>query len=168
MIILVSRLGLSGETAWDIVREGGEVKYYGFGLDGIVDKSGNWVDEDGILIFDDTLYGLECEIQREKGKVVFGGSRLSDRLELDRKFMYEFAEKIGLDVPEWKPFKSIKDGIAFLRNAKGKWVFKPSGKISDIKELTHIGEWDELIGFMKWVYTRYGNFEYILQKFVDG
>jgi len=94
--------GLIGDIAWQVSKEGHEVRYYikdqkeaDIG-DGFVAKSENpekdaeWAD---IIIFDDTLgQGEKAHALRAQGKKVIGGSAYSDRLEDDRSFGQEAQE----------------------------------------------------------------------------
>ena len=82
--------GLIGDIAWQVSKEGHEVRYYikdqkeADIADGFVAKSENpekdaeWAD---IIVFDDTLgQGEKAHALRAQGKKVIGGSAYSDRL----------------------------------------------------------------------------------------
>ena len=168
---IISRDDIAEGLVYDLWREGVGVYYHGknryvfSGMDGIV-KTKNYEDVD-YYIFDDTLFGLQIEKMRKDGKAVVGGNRIGDKLELDRFYFYEQMKKIGVNVPETHAFKTISDGIDFLKEQDGKWVFKPSGKWSDEKSLTYIG--DDLVEFMENLRKTQGDkHDYVLQKFING
>src|SRR5215471_16174081 len=94
-----SLTGLIGDIAWQVSKEGHEVRYYMWDekerdiADGFVAKSDNleedteWAD---IVIFDDTLgQGEKAQQVRAMGKKVVGGTPYTDRLEDDRSFGQE-------------------------------------------------------------------------------
>jgi phosphoribosylamine--glycine ligase len=101
--LFVSLTGLISDIAWQVSKEGHEVRYFigdkkerDIG-DGFVAKSKDWekdVDWADILIFDDTLgQGEKAQALRQQGKKVIGGTPYSDRLEDDRSFGQEELKK---------------------------------------------------------------------------
>ncbi len=148
--LIVSHESLSGDLAWQIQKEGNEVRcsiksptdidVY----DGILEKITDWkkeIDWADIIIFDDTGFGTIADKLRKEGKLVVGGSEYTDRLEEDREFGQEEAKKGGMNIlPQWN-FSNLDDAIVFLQNNPGRYVLKPSGIIgSDQKALLFIAE----------------------------
>ena len=143
--LFVSPESLNGDLAWQIKKEGHEVKV-SFEreqdqdvYDGLLEKVKNWkefVDWADIIVFDDIGYGKEADELRAKGKPVVGGSKYTDKLEEDREFGQNEMKKFGLSVlPHWD-FESFDEAIEFVRNNPGRYVFKPSGFLmSDQKVL---------------------------------
>lgn len=171
---IISRADISGGLVWDMIRDGVEVHYNGvnkdmFGGFPLFVRSKGYDDVD-YYIFDDTMFGVQIEKMRKDGKYVVGGNKYGDRLELDRKFFFEEMKNIGVNVPNSVDFSKVSDGIDWLDGKDGRYVFKPSGKISDIKSLTYVSkDVDDLIDFMVWVKEKYGdNIEYVLQEYIDG
>ncbi|MGB6449813.1 MAG: hypothetical protein WBE92_03595, partial [Steroidobacteraceae bacterium] len=92
--LFVSLIGLISDIAWQVAKEGHEVKYYIRDekdrdiADGFVPKVEDWereVDWADVIVFDDTLgQGAIAEELRRKGKLVVGGTAYTDRLEDDR------------------------------------------------------------------------------------
>jgi phosphoribosylamine---glycine ligase len=89
--LFVSLSGLIGDIAWQVLKEGHDVRYYidnekGRDIaDGFVPKSKDW-EKDAkwadIVVFDDTLgQGARTQALRKEGKPVIGGSEYTDRLE---------------------------------------------------------------------------------------
>ena len=97
--LFVSLTGLVGDIAWQVLKEGHEVRYF-IGdpeekdiADGFVPKTDDWekdVDWADVIVFDDTLgQGEKAVAMRAKGKAVVGGTPYTDRLEDDRSFGQE-------------------------------------------------------------------------------
>jgi hypothetical protein len=106
--LFVSLTGLISDIAWQVSKEGHEVRYF-IGdkkerdiADGFVAKSKDWekdVDWADIIIFDDTLgQGEKAQALRKQGKKVIGGTPYSDRLEDDRSFGQEELKKAGVNI----------------------------------------------------------------------
>src|SRR3989338_1228683 len=80
--LFVSLESLSGDLAWQIKKEGHEVKAYIKAksdldvYDGFIDKVENWeehIDWADIIIFDDVEFGVVAERLRKKGKLDYIG-----------------------------------------------------------------------------------------------
>jgi len=144
---------LSGDLAWQIKKEGHNVKFYTQNpedkevADGFVDKVDDWekeVDWADVIIFDDVLgQGAKAQKLREKGKFVIGGTEYTDRLEDDRAFGQEELKKAGVSIIPYKEFRSFDEAIEFVKQNPIKYVIKPSGETGNIKGLLFIGEEDD-------------------------
>jgi phosphoribosylamine---glycine ligase len=103
--LFVSYDALISDIAWQVVKEGNEVKYWVREEDsadvaeGMVPKIKDWRKEVSwadVIVFDDVLgMGAWAEEMRKKGKAVVGGSPYADRLEDDRTFGQEELKKTG-------------------------------------------------------------------------
>ena len=92
--LFVSISGLISDIAWQVAKEGHEVRYCIEDekerdiADGFVPKVRDWqgeVDWADVIVFDDTLgQGEKAQALRAKGNVVIGGTAYTDRLEDDR------------------------------------------------------------------------------------
>ena len=101
--LFVSYDGLINDIAWQVVKEGHDVKYWIRDeeiqdvADGFVPKTKSWEKQIGwadIIVFDDVLgMGTWAEDVRKKGKLVVGGSPYTDMLEDDRSFGQEELKK---------------------------------------------------------------------------
>src|ERR1700732_5529939 len=97
--LFVSLSGLIGDIAWQILKEGHDVRYYIDNekerdiADGFVPKSLDWEKDASwadIIVFDDTLgQGAKAQALRAAGKPVIGGAEYTDRLEEPRYFGQE-------------------------------------------------------------------------------
>lgn len=144
---------LTGDLAWQIVKEGHNVKLYTEDpadkevADGFVPKVDDWEKEiewADCIIFDDVLgQGAKAKKLREQGKLVIGGTPYTDRLEDDRAFGQEELKKHGIPIIPYKDFTSFDEAIDFIRGNPGKYVIKPSGQAQNIKSLLFIGEEDD-------------------------
>src|SRR3989344_2395569 len=136
--LFISHEALSGDLAWKVQNEGHEVKCWiaeaTDEYDGVLTKvGGNWkdhIDWADVVVFDDTGFGKEADVLRKAGKAVVGGSEYSDKLEMSREFGQSEMRRLGmLTLPSWD-FSNYDDAIKFITENPGRYVFKPSGKVS--------------------------------------
>jgi len=148
--LFVSWESLSGDLAWQIKKEGNEVKVFikkdsdKDVYDGFLEKVDDWknfVDWADVVIFDDVGFGKEADELRKKGKLVIGGSIYTDKLEESREFGQEEMKRVGmLTLPHWN-FSDHDAAIKFIEENPGRYVYKPSGFVpSDSKGLLFLGK----------------------------
>lgn len=141
---------LSGDLAWQIQKEGHEVKMYFKSpddrdvYDGFLEKVDDWKQHSDwaeVVVFDDVGFGAHADSLRKAGKLVVGGSAYTDKLEEDRQFGQLEMKRVGmLTLPHWD-FERFDEAIAFLKANPGRYVWKPSGNTpSDMKGLLFLGE----------------------------
>lgn len=150
--LFVSIDALINDIAWQVVKEGHDVKYFIKNkgakdiADGFVPKTDDWkkeVDWADIVIFDDVLgQGELAQKLRKKGKLVIGGTAYTDRLEDDRTFGQEELKKYGVGIIPYQEFGSFDDAIEYVQKNPSKYVIKPSGEAQNIKRLLFVGEED--------------------------
>jgi len=151
--LFVSWESLSGDLAWQVQKEGNEVKafiqasddkdvYDGFLVK--VEDWKEWKDWADVIVFDDVGFGRVADSLRKEGKLVVGGSAYTDMLEHDREFGQLEMKAVGMNVlPHWN-FSDFEEALKFLRENPGRYVFKPSGNISsDQKGILFIGQEDD-------------------------
>jgi len=148
--LFVSLSGLIGDIAWQVLKEGHEVRYF-IGAasehdiaDGFVPKTDDWegdVDWADIVVFDDTLgQGERAQRLRQQGKPVVGGTPYTDRLEDDRSFGQEELKKAGINILPYREFDNFDDAIAFVKESPARYVLKPSGEAQNVKRRLFVGE----------------------------
>ena len=148
--LFVSFESLSGDLAWQIKKEGHEVKVFIENpddkdvYDGFLEKVEDWkkfTDWADIVIFDDIGFGDKADSLRLSGKLVVGGSKYTDKLEEDREFGQNEMKRVGMPIlPHWD-FVDFDSAINFSNNNPGRYVFKPSGTIaSDQKGILFLGQ----------------------------
>lgn len=152
--LVVSFEGLAADLAWQLVKEGHDVKMHITNSedkdvgDGFIQKIDNWkqhIDWSDCIIFDDVGFGKTADRLRKKGKLVVGGSEYTDRLENDREFGQYQMKLAGMDVlPHWD-FDNFENAIEFLKTTPGRYVFKISGVSTDsyLRSFLFIGEEDD-------------------------
>lgn len=148
--LFVSLDALIGDIAWQVVKEGHNVKYYIENpeekevVDGFVPKVDIWeneIDWADVVIFDDVLgQGTKAKKLRDQGKFVIGGTPYTDGLEDDRTFGQEELKKAGISIIPYRDFTSFDDAINFVRENPNQYVIKPSGQVQNIKGLLFVGE----------------------------
>jgi phosphoribosylamine---glycine ligase len=151
--LFVSLSSLIGDIAWQVLKEGHEVRYYIEApkerdiADGFVPKSSDW-EEDAdwadAIVFDDTLgQGEKAQALRAKGKKVIGGTAYTDRLEDDRSFGQEELKRAGVSIIPYREFESFDEAIEHVAQNPGRYVIKPSGEAQNVKRRLFVGEEDD-------------------------
>ena len=146
------------DLAWQIHREGHDVKYYieaekdrEIG-DGFVPKTDDWrteVEWADVIIFDDIWVGSEvgtgqlAQELREEGHAVVGGSPNTDRLEEDRGYAMEILEDHGVNTIDHREFYDFEDGITYVQKNPAPYVIKPLGEVQNVKRLLYVGRDDD-------------------------
>ncbi|MBU0978876.1 MAG: phosphoribosylamine--glycine ligase [Patescibacteria group bacterium] len=151
--LFVSYDALITDTAWQVVKEGHHVKYsvddkksQDVGI-GFVPRTKNWraeVDWADVIVFDDVLgHGILAEKLRQKGKLVVGGTKYTDRLEDDRSFGQNELKKHGIKILPYQEFNYFDDAIDYVKANPNSYVIKPSGDAQNYKKLLFVGQEDD-------------------------
>jgi phosphoribosylamine---glycine ligase len=151
--LFVSLSGLISDIAWQVAKEGHEVKYCiaaekekDIG-DGFVAKCDDWeaeIDWADVIVFDDTLgQGARAQALRARGKLVVGGTEYTDRLEDDRGFGQEELRKAGINILPYRAFENFDDAIAYVKENPDRYVIKPSGEAGNVKRRLFVGDEDD-------------------------
>ncbi len=181
--LFASLSGLIGDIAWQVSKEGHEVRYYIEAekerdiADGLVGKSTDW-EKDAtwadIVVFDDTLgQGTRAQNLRAGGKPVIGGTPYTDNLEDDRTFGQEELKKAGVTIIPYQEFDSFDPAIEFVKKNPDRYVIKPSGEAQNVKRRLFVGEEEDgidVIGMLE-AYKRAFSEEikvFQLQRRVNG
>ena len=151
--LFVSITGLISDIAWQVAKEGHEVRYCIEDekerdiADGFVPKVRDWereVDWADVIVFDDTLgQGEKAQALRAKGKFVVGGTPYTDRLEDDRSFGQEELKKEGINIVSYRDFDNFDDAIAYVKQNPERYVIKPSGTAANVKRRLFVGDEDD-------------------------
>jgi phosphoribosylamine--glycine ligase len=151
--LFVSLSGLIGDIAWQVLKEGHEVRYFIKSekeqdvAEGFVPKSADWerdVDWADVIVFDDTLgQGAQAHALRTRGKAVVGGTAYTDRLEDDRSFGQEELRQAGVNILPYREFADFDTAIAYVRENPERYVIKPSGEAQNVKRRLFVGEEDD-------------------------
>ena len=92
------------------------------------------------IIFDDGEMGEIADQARKDGKVVWGGSEISDRMEMERGYGQKIFKEIGMTTIPSKEFKNVEEARSFVASNPKRYVVKPSGTIQNEKALTYCGK----------------------------
>ncbi|MEJ2257034.1 MAG: phosphoribosylglycinamide synthetase C domain-containing protein [Woeseiaceae bacterium] len=151
--LFVSLDALISDIAWQVHREGNEVRYYIASeserdiADGFVPKVDDWeshVDWADVIVFDDVMgQGEKAAALRATGKHVVGGTAYTDRLEDDRTFGQEELKKHGVSIIPFQEFTDFDAAIEHVRAHPSAYVIKPSGEAQNIKRLLFVGQEDD-------------------------
>jgi len=181
--LFVSLESLSGDLAWQLTKEGHQVKAYiksktdADVYNGFIEKIDNWEshkDWADVIVFDDVEFGEIADKLRKNGKLIIGGSKYTDELEMDRDFGQSEMKKYGINIlPQWQ-FSNYDEAVEFIEKNPERYVFKPSGNTPSAgKGLLFIGQEEdgkdllELLRQNKSVWTKKVPV-FQLQKFVSG
>lgn len=180
--LFVTFESLSADLAWQLKKEGHDVKMYCHGQGekdvglGFFEKVDEWEplkDWADVIVFDDIGFGNKAEQLRNEGKVVVGGSTYTDKLELDREFGQSELNSVGVEVlPSWN-FTSFDEAIEFVKKNPDRYVLKPSGKAQSEKELLFIGQevdGKDVLQVLEHYRTNWSKKikEFQMQKFAEG
>ena len=180
--LFVSIDALIGDLAWQVKKEGHEVKYFIENKEqkdvcnGFVDKCDSWKENKDwadVIIFDDFGFGKEADELRKAGKMVVGGSVYTDKLEMDREFGQQELDAVGISIiPRWN-FTSFDEAAEFIKKSPERYVLKPSGMAQNEKELLFVGQeedgkdiWEMLHRYKKVWGKQIKEFQ--LQKYISG
>lgn len=143
-ILFVSKDLSSGDLAYRLQNEGNDVRVFvndkdqHCNLAGIIKKTTdwkkelNWVDKDGLIVFDSTGYGKTQDALRNEGYSVVGGSYGGDQLEDVRQYGQKILTTCGIKMVPSICLNSCKKAIEFLQKNEGPWVIKQNGHISKL------------------------------------
>jgi len=180
--LFVTNESLSADLAWQLKKEGHEVKMFCHGQAekdvglGFIEKIDEWEpfkDWADVILFDDIGFGTKAEQLRTEGKSVFGGSPYTDKLELDREFGQSELNLVGVDIlPSWN-FTEFDKAIEFVKTNPDRYVLKPSGKAQNEKELLFIGQEADGKDVLEVLEHYRANWskkikEFLIQKYAEG
>ena len=149
-ILFVSGELIGSAICQKLHREGNEIKLYIHKsdwkncLDGIIPKVKNWrkeldwVGKDGLIVFDDVIFGHEQDELRKLGYRVVGGTELADKLENERNHFCEILNKYDIKTLPSYDFHYADEAIRFVKKNPGRWVVKQNSHVSS---LNYIGKY---------------------------
>ena len=127
--LFISIEALSIDLAWQLQKEGHQVKFFTQNQnekdvgDGFVENVDAWEplkDWATVIVFDDIGFGDVAEKLRAEGRLVVGGSAYTDKLENDREFGQEELRGVGVNtLPSWN-FASFDEAIEFVKKKVSK------------------------------------------------
>ena len=145
---------LIADVAWQVHREGHDVKYYidaeedrEIG-DGFVPKTDDWraeTDWADVIVFDDFWVGSEvgtgalAEELRAEGNAVVGGTPNTDALEDDRGYAMDVLGAHGVNTLDHQEFTDFDAAISHVEAHPGPYVVKPLGEVQNVKRLLYVG-----------------------------
>ena len=178
-ILFISRFGDSYGLASKMAREGSTVWYYiddakyrdrgkGFPDPQRVRFFEPYVDRADVIVFDMSGMGDLADGLRKRGRPVIGASALADRMEKDRNYAQGLMRRCAPDVtiPEYRAFKSIRDGVRFLEGEKRPFVFKPDNMPTSWTFVPRKGGNASVISVMELCPKE--RLDFILQEKVEG
>ena len=148
--LILSYESCASDIAWQITKEGHEVKYYCSSKDdqdvgdGFFPKVEDWKAEipwADIVVFDDVFgFGNTASQLRKSGKLVVGGTAYTDQLEMDRSFGQSELKQYGVPILTYQEFNDFDAGAEYVKTNPGAYVIKPSGEAQNHKQLLFVGQ----------------------------
>ena len=142
-------------------------------LDGIITKTSNWREElmwvgkEGLIVFDDVIFGEEQDLLRQQGYNVVGSSLLADKLELDRSSFQKLLQDNGIPTIPSYSFVTALEAIDFIKNNPGRWVVKQSTHLSSLNFIGESETGEDVIEALK-LYDERKITPVYVQKFIKG
>lgn len=96
-----------------------------------------WSKEGLVIITGNAKFIPELDRWRDLGWAIFAPTVRSAKLEIDRGFGMEEMQKVGIEVPPYEQFKSLKEAEDFARKSDKAWCFKTLGSEED-KALSYV------------------------------
>lgn len=176
-ITVLSKFGESLDLCYRLQSEGHKVKFCIFGAAGDQDIGKNIVPlsktitglNADLIIIDDVGMGGLADRLRKSGRVVVGGSVITDRMENDREFGHEVMKGSGIKAPKAEMFDNFNKAREYVKSTGKRYVFKPFGQKQ--RFLTHVSkDADEMIAMMSHFEKVWPSdtVKFELQEFVDG
>jgi phosphoribosylamine--glycine ligase len=149
---------LIADIAWQVAREGHDVRYYIEAesdreiADGFVSKTDDWrseVEWADTIVFDDIWVGSEvgtgalAEELRAEGHHVVGGTPNTDRLEDDRGYAMQVFDDHGIETLPHREFSDFGAAIEYVESNPAPYVIKPLGEVQNVKRLLYVGREDD-------------------------
>ena len=178
-ILFVSGELIGSALCQRLVAEGNDVKLYIHGedwkncLDGIVPKTNHWgneltwVTKDGLIIFDDVIFGEEQDWLRHFGYRVLGGNRKSDLLEVDRRHFQEIAKQYKIHTLPSFNFLSVQEAINFVENNQSRWVIKQNTHLSSLNFVGQLEDGSDVLEVLR-SYKKKNISPIHLQEYAEG
>lgn len=140
------------EVRWAMSNKGSGKTGQGFrGITMISDwrSSMGWARDGLIITTGNAKFMRELDRFREIGFKVFGPTERSAALEINRGLGMKAMQEVGIEVPPYEEFKSLKEAETFARKSDKCWVFKTLGSEED-KSLTY-GSCDpaDMVGWLQ-------------------
>jgi len=138
-ILFVSKGGDGYGLATRLAQEGHLVRFYiydkeikgageGFKNPRLISSlTGASLDGIDLIVFDMVGLGHIAEVLAKRGKLVLGGGRFMDLIELDRSYGQKVAALSSLKIPPTHKFQTSEEGLRFLEKVQKPYVLKPLG-----------------------------------------
>lgn len=127
-----------------------------------------------LVVFENKSNHGESAMLRAEGIPVIGGSKLTDKLELDRAWSQKLATLSGMLAPEMVEVNSFDEIYNLIKERGGKWVMKQEGKLNDIKGLNFVSRMpnsEDLLDFMPILQERWIDGvkpDFVMQEKIEG
>ena len=184
LLIDTDRCGL--DFAWRCVEAGHDVRWYnvskegdgfkdglGFpGIEHIIDwkASMKWAKNGLIWLSSNAMFIKEMDEWKKHGYPIFAPSQAAADLEIKRAKGMRLLDKMGLLIPTYHTFNSLKEAETFARKSDQAYVFKTMGDNED-KSLSYVAKTPaDLVGrIQRWIKLGLNpKGQVMLQEKIDG
>jgi phosphoribosylamine--glycine ligase len=109
-----------------------------------------WAGKDGLVVpTGNSKFLRDMDRFRDFGVRIFGPTRQSAELEIDRQKGMDAMQAAGLDIPHYEMFDSLQSAMRYAKKSDDPLVFKPMGDEGD-KALTHVADTPaDMVGWLE-------------------
>jgi len=109
----------------------------------------SWAKNGLIVTTANAKFMPELDRYRDMGFTIFSPTVRSSKLEIDRKAGLDAMKRVGIDVPDYQVFNSLKEAETFARKSDKSYVFKTMGDNED-KSLSYVStDPADLVGWLQ-------------------
>ena len=116
----------------------------------------------------------DCSELRQRGYKGYGGNLFTERIENDRQFEMEVAQRAGIPIPNFHLLENVDEGIQFLKDNPDQYCLKQMGHAP--KTWNYVGHFEDgtdVIDQLEWIrmqpeFEDMADCPFMLQEFVEG
>jgi phosphoribosylamine-glycine ligase len=136
-----------------------------------IEQGLGWLGKSNYFIRGDEL---DCSELRQRGYKGYGGNLFTERIENDRQFEMEIAQRAGIPIPNFHLLENIDEGIQFIKDNPDQYCLKQMGHAP--KTWNYVGHFEDgtdVIDQLEWIrmqpeFEDMADCPFMLQEFVEG
>lgn len=122
-----------------------------------------------LLVFEASGEGKKADQARQRGLHVIGSGAFADRLEKDRSFGFEVAERAGAVLPPYEEFETVSEAIAYARTLGDTPTYWKTDKYLDADSTQGKDNGEDMAAYLEGIRAEHGDaIPSILQQKIPG